>query len=329
MKMWLLCFGLLLLDLLAQGATAAERSSNLTIRFRSPDLFPESFDWDPVHDRFLLGSASKAIISELTVDGSIKEFVRDEEYAGKVYMAGVKVDRKRNRVIVVVTDTVDYNYCGVAAYDLDTKKRLYFARLDKVGVAEGEKSVANDVAVDAKSGDVYVTNTMGNFLWKVMKDGTPSVFVKHESFTTQPISPLVGESSQWSWAGFNGIVYEPRRKYLLVVQTNSGALFRVRVEDQSVHVVLMKEKLPWADGMALRDDGTLVVVSKEKAWLLGSASDWMAANVVDTVSLDPSDYTTAVAMKKRKTFIVYTYLPDMDAKREREEFEIREIEFCR
>lgn len=137
MKMWLLCFGLLLLDLVAQGATAAEKSSNLTIRFRSPDLFPESFDWDPVHDRFLLGSASKAIISELTVDGSIKEFVRDEEYAGKVYMAGVKVDRKRNRVIVVVTDTVDYNYCGVAAYDLDTKKRLYFARLDKVGVAEG------------------------------------------------------------------------------------------------------------------------------------------------------------------------------------------------
>lgn len=168
---------------------------------------------------------------------------------------------------------------------------------------------------------------MGNFLWKVTKDGTPSVFVKHENFTTQPISPLVGESSEWSWAGFNGVVYEPWHKYILVVQTNSGALFRVGVEDLCVHVVLMKEKLPWADGMALREDGTLVVVSKEKVWLVGSASDWMAANVVDTVPLNASDYTTAVAMKKRKTFIVHTYLPDLYAKREREEFEVREIEF--
>ena len=134
--MWLLCFLLLSLNWVVLGAKP-ERSSLLTLRFRSPNLFPESFDWDPVHDRFLLGSAAKATISELTIDGSIKEFVRDEEYAGKVYMGGVKVDRKRNRVIAVVTDTVDWNYCGVAAYDLDTKKRLFFARLDNIGVAEG------------------------------------------------------------------------------------------------------------------------------------------------------------------------------------------------
>lgn len=131
---WLLCF---LLLWVTQGATAARQSSLLSLKFRSPDLFPESFDWDPVHDRFLLGSAAKATISELATDGSIKEFVRDEEYAGKVNMAGVKVDRKRNRVLAVVTDVVDWNYCGVAAYDLDTKKRLYFARLDNIGVAEG------------------------------------------------------------------------------------------------------------------------------------------------------------------------------------------------
>lgn len=191
----------------------------------------------------------------------------------------------------------------------------------------GEKSCANDVAVDSTSGNVYVTNCAGNFLWKVSRDGTPSVFVKHENFTSQPISPLLAESSEWSWAGFNGIVYEPRKSYLLVVQTNTGAMFRVGVEDQSVHVVIMKEKLPWADGMALREDGTLVVVSKEKVWLVGSASNWMAANVVDAVPLNASEYTTAAAMKKRSTFIVHTHLPDLYANRTREEFEVREIEF--
>ena len=183
------------------------------------------------------------------------------------------------------------------------------------------------MAVDTKSGDVYVTNTMGNFLWKVTKYGTPSVFVKHENFTTQPIHPLVGDSSEWSWAGFNGIVYDPWKECLLVAQTNSGALFRVDVDDQSVHVVIMRERLPWADGMALREDGTLVVVSKDKVWLVGSASGWMAANVVDTVPLNSSDYTTGVAMKKSSAFILHTYLPDLYAKRAREEFEVREIEF--
>lgn len=186
------------------------------------------------------------------------------------------------------------------------------------------------MAVNAKSGDVYVTNTIGNFLWKVTKEGTPSVFVKHENFTTQPVSPLVGESSKWSWAGLNGIVSAVGfvgRQYLLVVQTNSGALLRVDVQSQSVHVVIMKEKLPWADGMALREDGTLVVVSKEKVWLVGSASDWMAANVVDTVPLNASDYITAAAVKIRSTFVLHTYLADLYAKQPREEFEVREIEF--
>jgi DNA-binding beta-propeller fold protein YncE len=272
-----------------------------------------------------LGSASKGTISELGSDGTVKEFVHDEDYAGKVSVNGVKVDRKRNRVIAAVTDIGAWNYSGVAAYDLDTKKRLFFARLDSLGVAEGEKSCANDVAVDSTSGDVYVTNCVGNFLWKVTTDGSPSVFVKHENFTSQPISPLLADSA-WSWVGFNGIVYLPQ-KYLLVVQTNTGALFRVGVQDRSVHVVLMKEKLPWADGLVLREDGTLVVVSKEKVWLVGSASDWMAANVVDVVPLNAADYTTAAAMKKRATFVVHTHLQEIYDNQTREEFEVREIEF--
>lgn len=182
------------------------------------------------------------------------------------------------------------------------------------------------MAVDSRSGDVFVTNCAGNFLWKVTRDGTPSVFVKHENFTSQVTSPLV-ESSEWSWVGFNGIVYEPHKHILLVVQTNSGALFRVGVADQSVHVVIMKNRLPWADGMALREDGTLVVVSKDKVWLVGSASGWMAANVVDAVPLNASDWTTAVAMRDQATFIVHSHLPDLYAHGNRDEFEVREVEF--
>lgn len=185
----------------------------------------------------------------------------------------------------------------------------------------GEKFCPNDIAVNYKTGDVYVTNSLGNFLWKVTKDGTPSVFVKNENFS----QPIIVDNFQH--VGLNGIVYEPR-KYLLAVQTNSGALFRIGLEDRSVHKVIMKESLPMADGMALREDGeTLVVVSAEKVWLVGSASNWMAANVVDTVPLNVSDVTTATAMKKGSTFILHSYLLDMLANQSREDFEIREIKF--
>jgi hypothetical protein len=188
----------------------------------------------------------------------------------------------------------------------------------------GEKIYVNDIAVNFRTGDVYVTNSLGNFLWKVTKDGTPSVLAKNESFTSQPV--IV--DGPFSGFGFNGIVYEPG-KFVLAVQTNSGALFRVGVEDGSVHKVIMKgnHTFPMADGMVLREDGTLVVVSAETVWLVGSASQWMAANVVDTVALNASDVATAAVVKKGATFVLHSHLNDFLSGQPRDEFEIREIEF--
>jgi len=155
----------------------------------------------------------------------------------------------------------------------------------------------------------------------VTKEGTPSVFVKHESFTSQP--SLFAEAP---WCGFNGIVYDQRR-YLLAVQTNSGALFRIGAGDQSVHLVRMNENLVGADGMVLRDDGALVVVSQEKVWLLRPSSDWMTAHIVDTVTLNASNYATGAAIMRGATFIVHAHLSDLFANRTREEFEVQEIQF--
>ena len=178
----------------------------------------------------------------------------------------------------------------------------------------------NDIAVNVKTGDIYVTNSFGNFLWKVTKDGIPSVFVKHVNFTSQPV---IVEG--FEHVGFNGIVFAG--KYVLAVQMNSGALFRVGVEDQSVRKVITKEKFPQADGMVLREDGNLVVVSMEKIWLVESTSRWVAAKVVDTLQLNASDVTTAAAVKKKSTFVLHSHLMDRMTGQSREEFEIQEVEF--
>lgn len=69
----------------------------------------------------------------------MEEFTKDEDYASQAGIFGVLIDGKGNRVIAAV-HSMGSNLSGVAAYDLDTKKRLFFTRLDMVGVDdEGNK----------------------------------------------------------------------------------------------------------------------------------------------------------------------------------------------
>jgi len=120
-------------------ATGDDRlSSPRSFKFRALNLFPESFDWDPAHRRVLLGSAAHGTIWALNPkNGSIQEFVRDDQLAGKVAFGGLIVDRGRNRVVVAVQDVVTWRFGALAAFDLDTGRRLFLTRLDDVGVAEG------------------------------------------------------------------------------------------------------------------------------------------------------------------------------------------------
>jgi len=89
----------------------------------------------------------------------------------------------------------------------------------------------------------------------------------------------------------------------------------------------MDENLVGADGMVFRDDGALVVVSQEKLWLVRTSSDWMIANVIDTVKLNASNYATGAANVKGTTFFVNAHLSDLFVNRSREEFEVVEVEF--
>lgn len=111
--------------------------SGICIPFQSPNLFPEGFDWDASHHRFILGSTSSGSLITVAQDGDVEEFAKDEVYASQAGVLGVVVDGKGNRVIAAV-QSMHSNFSGVAAYDLDTKTRLFFTRLDKVSGNEGK-----------------------------------------------------------------------------------------------------------------------------------------------------------------------------------------------
>jgi hypothetical protein len=138
MRNWRLWHLFLLLQLCLVVAIAAATAPVDTIGFEAVDLYPHGFEWDAKNNRFLVGSSgSGAIISVSGEDGEVEEFVTDDGYAAKAGVMGVVVDRNLNRVLVAVQDVEAWGFSGVAAYDLDTKERIYFTRLDQLGVGEG------------------------------------------------------------------------------------------------------------------------------------------------------------------------------------------------
>jgi hypothetical protein len=98
--------------------------------------------------------------------------------------------------------------------------------------------MGNDVVAD-NAGNAYLTNSYGDFIWKVRMEGIATVFAKNSIFLSQ----LVVVNSSVAWWGLNGLVYHTEGTYLLVVQSYSGAMFKGDLESAKVEVVNLKNPL--------------------------------------------------------------------------------------
>eukprot|EP00249_Psilotum_nudum_P013664 c24447_g1_i1 orf=359-1501(+) len=279
-------------------------SAQLHIPINHPALYPEGFAWDDYSGRFITGSIGHGCLFTVSDGGVVQEFIKDDAYAGKAAIVGVDLDRPRRRVLVVVRNALNAPsaFDALASYHLQTKERIFLSRLDR----EGMKSGPNDVAVDP-SGNAYVTDSVANFVWKVTPEGVASVFAESPLFSPHPIIAIDPPAVV---CGLNGIVVVGGQ-FLLVVQTNSGKLFKVGLEDANVQVVDMKSPLTAADGLALRKDGTLVVVSTDFVWKVKGQNGWESAEIIDEVPLDRSlNATTAALRGDDRTFIIHSHFQD-------------------
>ncbi|KAG6792139.1 hypothetical protein POTOM_001282 [Populus tomentosa] len=112
----------------------------------------------------------------------------------------------------------------------------------------------------------------------------PSLHSTPSPLTTSALFP-VDRDAPYSYCGLNGIAYVSKG-YLLVVQSNTGKLFKVDAHNGTAHNVLLSEDLPVADGIAIRGDGVVLVVSHEKLWFLKSDDSWGEGVVYDKTDLD-------------------------------------------
>ncbi|KAK7284696.1 hypothetical protein RJT34_19447 [Clitoria ternatea] len=269
------------------------------INFRSPNLYPEGLAWDPTGQHFLVGSLRHRTISAVSDAGVVETVISDPSLPENVAILGLAVDPRQNRVLAALHAMKPLPpYNALAAYDLRSGERLFLSSLPSAG----ERAIANDVAVDFR-GNAYVTNAGENFIWKVNLKGEAWILSNSTRFHEHPVDP----STTYSFCGLNGIAYVSNG-YLLVGQSNTGKVFKVDAEDGTARNVLLNKDLVCPDGVALRGDGVVLVVSPEgkKLWFLKSNDGWGEGVVFDEIDLGSEGYPTSVVVgEKDRVYVLY------------------------
>ena len=217
-----------------RGPAAGERLFTLQ---PDPAANPEGIAFDG--RAFYVSSTGDGAIYRGTLDNStVSPFIAGG--AGRSAV-GLKVDRGKLYVAGGSTGSI-------TVYDLATKQAV-------ATFATGSGGFLNDLVVTSR-GDVYVTDSLRPTLWHVTADQ-----VRAGGGTPQALDISGGIPYQ---AGFNlnGIVAKSNKK-LVVVQSNTGKLFRIKLESHGTAIGAIDEvagvSVPGGDGMLL-DNGKLIVV---------------------------------------------------------------------
>ncbi|KAI4357674.1 hypothetical protein L6164_001608 [Bauhinia variegata] len=295
------------------------------INFRSPNLYPEGLAWDPSGQHFLVGSLRQRTIAAVSDAGVAETLITDSSLPENVSILGMAVDSYNNRLLAAVHATKPLPpFNALAAYDLRSKQRIFLAHLpiDDEAETDAARAIANDVAVDYR-GNAYVTNAAGNYIWKVNDKGEAWIFSKSKQYTAHPVD----RTTPYSFCGLNGIAYVSKG-YLLVVQSNTGKMFKVDADDGTARLVLLNEDLMAADDIAIRRDGVVLVVSQFKLWFLKSQDSWAEGVVFDNIDLDVERFPTSVVVgEKDRVYVLYGHVNEgeMENSPRREIFSIVEM----
>jgi sugar lactone lactonase YvrE len=202
---------------------------------------PEGITFDPRTDAFFVGATGDGTIYRGTLDRTaVVEFIPGapgrsavglKASGGKLYVAGGTTG-------------------AIMVFDIATGQEV-------AEFATGPGGFLNDLVV-THSGDVYVTDSFRPVLWHVTAAQVRAGAGVVEAI---PVAPEI----QYTAGVFNlnGIVAREHGEQLIVVQTNTGKLFRIDFDEDAVNGRTIRqiavEPLVGGDGM-LFDRGRLIVV---------------------------------------------------------------------
>ncbi|CAI9785437.1 unnamed protein product [Fraxinus pennsylvanica] len=274
------------------------------INFRWPDLYPVSFTWDQKSEHFVVGSLRQKQLISISDAGVAASLLSDDSLPENSSFFGVALDRHHHRLLAVVHHPSIPSFSALASYHLTTFNQLFLAPLPN-------STVPNDVAVDF-SGNAYVTDSANGIVFKVNIDGEASILSRSQAYRN---------------SGLNGVVYNSKG-YLLVVQPNTGKLYKVNVDDGTARAVILNKDITAVEGIAVRSDGIVVAVSKHKLYFIKSHDSWSEGVVFDETALEEERQASAVAVgAEDRVYVLYGHVKEgIMENSERVEFSIVEVE---
>ncbi|KAL6543822.1 hypothetical protein OROGR_010319 [Orobanche gracilis] len=287
------------------------------ISFRWPNLYPESFTWDPKADHFVLGSLRHRQLISVSDAGVASALLSDESIPSNSSFHGISLDPRLHRLLAVVHRRSP-PFSALAAYHLPTFRQLFLAPLDDFLPSP---AVVNDVAADY-AGNAYVTDSANDVIYKVTEQGEATILSRSQAFKPDAVDPSAPHHN----CGLNGVVYNPKG-YLLVTQSNTGKLFKVNTDDGTTRRVILNKELTAADGIAARKDGVLLVVSRHKLYFIKSDDSWGEGVVFDETALEKDRHANGVSVgAEDRVYVLYGHIDDGNmGNSERDEFSIVEV----
>ncbi len=262
----------LLLPALLVGAGATSRAADGPGRYVLPGdtVFPEGIGYDAATNAFFVGSSGDGTLYRGDVATGAVTVFSPAGSDGRAGATGMKSDGHGHLIVAGAGTGI------IFVYDIAGG-----ALLQKFDTGSEPNTFLNDIAV-TPDGAAYVTDSMSPYLYKLTPGASGFTYERWLDFTGTAFAYVQGFNA-------NGIVASDDGRYLLIVQSGTGKLFRVGTADKSVAAVdLGTATLAAGDGMWLTGH-TLYVMRNAQALLITLAlnDDYSKADVTGT-STDPA-----------------------------------------
>lgn len=273
---------------------AAQTEATTTYELPGESTYPEGIAYDAASDTFFVGSASTgAIFQGDPVSGEITTFVTGGGREPFTTL-GLKADDQNRLWIAGGTSG------QVLIYDLQTAEQT-----STISTSGEGSPLLNDLVV-TPSGDVYVTDSFRHVIYKIPA-GTE---------TAESWLDLTGTVVEYEdGVNINGIVVTPDESYLLVVQMNTGRLYRVDVANKEVSEVdLGGETLAGGDGLVL-DGQTLYAVlqTSNEVVSVDLSEDFSSGTLTSRVQDESLAYPATATKVKDRLLVVNAQFDRMES----------------
>jgi hypothetical protein len=236
MKKLTLALAAIAAAVLATGAATAPRPSSYTIPGNA--VFPEGIAYQDGTNRFYVGSTTDGTIFRGRLPRRPMSSFLPGGADGRTTAIGMKVANP-GRLFIAGGGTG-------AVWVYETKARKLIRKFES---GFSGQQFLNDLVI-AKNGDVFVTDSFRPVLYRipaaaVVSSATPGALEAWLDFTSTPLVYQPGFN-------LNGIVATQDGKYLVVVQSNTGKLFRIEVATKKVVPIDLAGQTVMGDGLWLR-----------------------------------------------------------------------------